>query len=269
MTENYRIWLIGGTQESAELARAIAVAQLPCTISVTTESARSLYPSHPLLRVWVGKLNPQTIADFLHHQNAIAILDASHPYAVEISQLAIATATCHHLPYLRYERESVENQNTNPERSHNILQLDRFETLVTGNYLTSKRVLLTVGYRTLPLFHPWQERSHLFARILPSTTALQAALAAGFTPDRLIAIRPPISLDLERSLWQHWQIQTLVAKASGAPGGENIKRQLATELDVQLILIARPKIDYPQHTHQLSDALTFCQQHFSHRKPYP
>ncbi|WP_156823902.1 hypothetical protein [Oscillatoria acuminata] len=43
------IWGIGDTRKSRELAQFLALNHLPRKISVTTESARSLYPSAPLL----------------------------------------------------------------------------------------------------------------------------------------------------------------------------------------------------------------------------
>ncbi|NET53763.1 MAG: precorrin-6A/cobalt-precorrin-6A reductase, partial [Merismopedia sp. SIO2A8] len=57
----------------------------------------------------------------------------------------------------------------------------------------------TVGYKALPLFSHWQQRSSLFARILPSLKSLEVATAAGFSSNQLIALRPHYhSLDL---LW--------------------------------------------------------------------
>jgi precorrin-6A/cobalt-precorrin-6A reductase len=43
MKAQNRIWLIGGTQESADLARALTQQQISYVVSVTTESARNLY----------------------------------------------------------------------------------------------------------------------------------------------------------------------------------------------------------------------------------
>jgi len=251
LTFGGRIWLIGGTQESAQLAAAIAHTQLPCTISVTTESARSLYPSGSNLRVWVGRLTVSQIDEFLQQQQIIAVLDASHPYAVEISQSAIAVARKWQIPYLRYERPVLEQG----EQGKN---LDSFETLLSGKYLQGERVLLTVGYRPLQLFQPWQERATLFARLLPSAIALEAAIKAGFTPDRLICLRPPISADLEKALWQQWKISLVVTKASGTAGGEDIKHTVAAKLGIPLIAINRPTVEYPQQTSDFSDALEFC-----------
>lgn len=243
-----RIWLIGGTQESSKIASAIA--HIPCTISVTTESARKLYPSAPNLNVCVGRFTLTQIEEFLLREQIVAILDASHPYAVEISQNAIAASQKLKIPYLRYERPVLEQGEGE--------RLDNFETLLSGNYLHRQRVLLTVGYRPLHLFQPWQERATLFARILPSASALEAAIASGFTPDRLICLRPPVSADLESSLIKQWDISLLVTKASGTPGGEHIKRSVAAQLNIPLIVIARPAVEYPQQTSDLSVALDFC-----------
>ncbi len=264
------IWLIGGTTESVQLAVAIAKAHLPCTITVTTEAARALYPNSPLLRVWVGRLSLSDFKMFLQEHFIVAVLDASHPYAVEVSRYAIAACTQFNIPYLRYERPCLEGEEEKTSSITNYqlpitIQLDSCETLVTGNYLEKQRVLLTVGYKYLPLFRPWQEKATLFARILPSLVSIDAALAAGFTPDRIIALRPPISADLETALWRQWEISMVVTKASGAPGGEDVKRKVAAELGVTLILIDRPFVNYPQQTSDLAAAIAFCQKYLSNR----
>lgn len=252
-----RIWLIGGTRESAQLAMAIAQAGLACTVSVTTAAAKILYPV-PGLRVVVEKFSLEQLRQFLQTEKIVAILDASHPYATEISSSAIAAATQLQIPYLRFERPELGE--TAPASSP-ILTLDSFGTLLAGNYLQDQRVLLTVGYKPLSLFATWHRRATLFARILPSRVALEAALTAGFGSERLFALRPPVSSELERALWQHWQIAAVITKASGQPGGEDIKRAIATELGVTLIVIGRPKVSYPQQTSDLSTALAFCCQY--------
>lgn len=253
------IWLIGGTQESAILAERLLEEGCDLVVTVTTDSARSLYPTHDRLMIHVGSLSETTLPAFLYTYPIRAILDASHPFAVQISELAIATAKTHDLPYLRFERTVLEP--VEPQAS--ILTLPSVEALVKGTYLEpnpvgKQRILLTLGYRTLPLFQPWQSKATLFARILPSPVALSTALETGFTPDRLIALRPPISPELERALWQQWQITTVVTKASGRAGGEAIKRAIAHELEVRLLLLARPSMDYPAKTEQVEEAIAWC-----------
>lgn len=243
-----RLWLIGGTQESAVIASAISC-NISCLVSVTTVSARSLYPFTPNLQVWIGTLKPQELEEFLLLQNITAVLDASHPYAVEISLNAISATQKLQIPYLRYERPAIDDSS--------VINVASFETLLSSDYLLSGRVLLTIGYRALPLFQPWQEKATLFARILPSAKSLETALNSGFTADRLICMRPPISVELERSLWQQWGISLVVSKASGTAGGEDVKRLVAQQLNIPLILVDRPAIAYPQQTSDVAVALEF------------
>lgn len=250
------VWLIGGTQESVELAKLLRN-QFSCIVTVTTESARSLYADLvdlPTLQLWVGRLDPEQMPVFLQTYEVRCIVDASHPFAAAISSLAITTADQFQLPYLRYERPVVQATEAS-------LVLDSFQTLMDGDYLTGQRVLLTIGYRALHQFRSWHRRATLFARILPSVSALEAALAAGFMPDRLIALRPPISFPLEKALWQQWQISMVVTKASGTAGGEAVKQQLAAELGIQLVIIDRPLVPYPQVTSAPQAVLAFCQTH--------
>ncbi len=247
-----QLWLIGGTQESGQLARAIAARGLPCIVTVTTETAIALYPVASSLTVQVTRFTPESLAEFLTTQAIAGILDASHPFAVEISQQAIAAAQPFQIPYLRFERPALPTSPDCPMET-----VPTVADLLRGDRLAGERVLLILGYRSLALFQPWQARATLFARILPSTTALTAAIAAGFTPDRLIALRPPLSLALEQALWQHWHISLVVTKASGDAGGEAIKRQVAAALGIPLVTIARPAMTYPQQTSDLEVAVAF------------
>ncbi|MGD1858608.1 MAG: cobalt-precorrin-6A reductase [Leptolyngbyaceae cyanobacterium] len=262
-----KLWVIGGTQESRQLIEQLchqsppAVSRPRYCVSVTTATARALYPASPNMAIWVGHLRPDTADEFIAQQEIVAVLDMSHPFAVEISQLAIALTQHHRLAYLRYERPRVDAPAT-PWRDRRgrlgCIRLPQLQDVLTSQYLTAEHTLLTLGYRHLPQFAPWQAQSTLWARILPSPIALQTALASGFTPDRLMALRPPLSAALETALWQQWRITQVITKASGTAGGQAQKQQLAAELGVRLIQIDRPAIAYPQQTDCFDTALQFA-----------
>ncbi len=183
---------------------------------------------------------------------------------MQISQLAIALAKQHNLPYLRYERAVVKapaSQWRDRRDRPGYVLIPDLNRAFDQALLAGERTLLILGYRLLNQFAPHQASGTLFARILPSPVALEAALAAGFTPDRLIALRPPISQALERSLWQQWQISQVVIKASGSAGGEIYKQTLAAELKVRLICLSRPPLPYPYQTTQLDAAIAFALQY--------
>lgn len=280
-----KVWLIGGTQESAALAIALTKAEIPFVVTVTTDAAEAMYAGaleqSSQAQIQVGGVAPEAMADWLSHHGIVAVLDGSHPFATAVSAGAIAAATQAQCPYLRFERAVVQPSAIDPAHrldglatsgdlatseglATQVTLVPSLEALLTPEQLSGQRVLLVLGYRMLPYFQSWQQQSKLFARILPSQIALAAALAAGFTSDRLIALRPPISRDLERALWQQWGITKVIAKCSGQAGGEIVKRAIATELGIQLCLIQRPAVDYPAQTSDVEAAIAFAQQALAH-----
>lgn len=248
------------------------------------------------MRVVVGALSALEMKAFVEKWGVRCILDASHPFANMVSQQAIALAKSgfdesglakreltksepdksepeksvtssrpanlqtHQLYYLRYERQSIlEIERPKVENSENsVTYVDSLEDLIETDILRCQRVLFTVGYRHLAQFAPLRQSSALFARVLPSVDAIKGAIAAGFSSKEIIALRPPVSADVEMALWQQWQITCVVAKASGAAGGEKTKRAIAARLGVWLVLIKRPQLIYPHQTNSVSSAVEFC-----------
>ncbi len=206
-----KVWLIGGTVDSRSITKMLIDNGLACVVTVTTAEAKNLYPVNPLLTVRIGRLTPEEIPAFLGRENIQAIVDASHPFASQISATVTAIAPGQKIPYLRFERPPLP-------LGKNVVEVSDLETLLKEKYLHNQRVLLTLGARWLDHFQPIQNQATLFARILPYPQALATAIAAGFTSERLIALRPPVSTSLEKALWQQWAIDMVITKASGARG---------------------------------------------------
>ncbi len=285
-------WLIGGTSDSAAIARQLSALAIPYIVTVTTPSARKLYPTNA--QIWVGKLSPLLAQDFVRRYHVECIADASHPFASEISKCAIALSQKHSLPYLRYERPTLTNTPSSNQNSSTtvcekptITTVDSIDSLADSVLLKNQRVLFTIGYRHLEKFANLRPAAKLYARILPSPEAIAGALSAGFSAKEIVALRPPISLDLEIALWKQWNISCVVAKASGqlvtpaahssqktraqkadlysreSVSGESVKKQAALALGTHLILIDRPTVIYPHKTENLEEIIVFCQKHFT------
>jgi precorrin-6A/cobalt-precorrin-6A reductase len=250
-----KVWLIGGTSESVAIAKVLTTNKILFAVSVVTPTAQALYPIGT--QVFIGCMSQAKMEFFCQQEKIKAIIDASHPYAVVVSHQAIAVAEQLNLPYLRYERSNHQISHLN-QANLLITELDSFDALLAGNYLQKQRVLLTIGCKALPQFQSCQSQCTLYARVLPTIESLTIAKIAGFTSDRLIALRPPLSIALEKALWQQWNISLVITKASGKAGGEDIKRQVAADLNIPLIIITRPKVSYPQQTSTLPEVLTFC-----------
>jgi len=240
------ICLIGGTTESRAIAQRLTRESIPWLATVVTPRARALYQDLPG-QIRVGALTPPELTSFLQKADIRAIVDASHPFATEISRQAIATG----LPYLRFERPDLPVE---PPAQ----QVPDLGTVLQPRYLDQRRVLLTLGVKSLAAFRPWQTRAQLWARILPTPEAQSRAIAAGFAPERLIPTRLPVSHTQERDLWRTLAVDTVITKASGQAGGVAIKQAVARELQTPLLIIARPSLNYPEQTADLNRVCSFC-----------
>ena len=238
------IWLIGGTSESRTIAQRLTQAGLPWLVTVVSPTAARLYQGLPG-QVQPGKLDLAGMQTLVQQHGIRAIVDASHPFATEISKQAMTLD----LPYLRFERQAYSLEP--PAES-----VPDLETLLQPQYLENRRVLLTLGIKALHRFQPWQQRAYLWARILP--TAKAQAIQMGFAPEQLICDRAPSAAPAEQALWQKLGVDIVITKASGGPGGVPIKLAAAKALGIKLLVIARPTLDYPQQTHNLERVIEFC-----------
>ncbi len=239
------IWLIGGTRTSANVAQALAARDYPYVVTVTTAQAQRLYHLLPGTVV-VTTLTLHTISAFLAAWSIHQIIDASHPFAVEISQLAMATAQHYQLQYLRFERPRVE---LDPAAE----LVPEMNTVLQATYFQGQRVLLTVGVKALPAFQSWALEGPVWARILPSSQTL--AESYGFPAHQLILGRPPFTAKSETELWTQYAFDRVITKASGQDGGLDIKQAVALKLGIRLTIIDRPAIQYPYQTSDLQQLL--------------
>lgn len=248
------IWLIGGTSDSVSIVQLLIQHQLDFIITVTTGCATQLYSSlaspH---QIFVGKLSPSDIPPFIIKHQISHVIDASHPFAVNISQTVIDICQKLVLPYVRYERPNI-TQATSVNSLESLIRED--------SPLYHKRVLLTIGAKFLHLFRNYHHLATLYARILPYPESINLAYEANFSCDRIIALRPPISPELEKALWQMWHIDIVVTKAGGKAGGEDIKQKISQALNIPLIVIERPKIDYPLVMNTIEEVNIFLASYF-------
>ncbi|MBL1210404.1 MAG: cobalt-precorrin-6A reductase [Geminocystis sp. GBBB08] len=248
------IWLIGGTSESVAIASFLKQQNQNLIISVTTTAATQLYQSLEKQKIFVGKLTETEMVKFIKQNQVNKVIDASHPFAVNISQGVIKVCQNLSLPYLRYERPLVDLIGKMPS----VTVISSLSSLITEDSpLTNKRVLLTIGAKSLALFTAFHHQATLYARILPYHDSLTKAYQAGFECDRIIAMRPPFNFTFEKALWELWNIEIVVTKAGGKAGGEEIKYQVAEALNIPLIVIESPTLDYPLIVDRLEDISRF------------
>ena len=250
-----RVLLLSGTSEGRPLARALVDLGYEVVATVTGEEARdNLFGALASdLTVEVGGFDEPALVAFLTARKIDLVLDATHPFAARITTVAHRVCERLALPYVRYERPTWE-----PPAGTRLA--DTFAEAAEIVPTLGRRVLLTLGARQLKHFAHLHDRVLLFARILPVPRSLEQALAAGFTSETILCLRPPFSQAFNRALLEEWQIDALVTKDSGQAGGVVEKVQAAAELGVNVLMVRRPRLEGIAAVRTIDEALAACRQ---------
>lgn len=233
------IWIFAGTTEGrklAELALAQEGSENRFFVSVATEYGKQLIPEHEdKITVFSGRLSEEEMEQKIKEHEIAMAVDATHPYAVEVSRnIKNACAGCD-ISYVRLLREESRNTAdciTVPDAAAAADFLNREEG----------KALLTTGSKELELFTKVQNyRERLYPRILSTTEMVEKAISLGFDPSHLICMQGPFSYEMNRAMLLHTDASYLVTKESGRAGGFDEKLRAAEDTGVKVILIQRPE----------------------------
>ena len=250
-----RVLLLSGTSEGPPLARALLEAGFTVRATVTrAEACASLFgPLAAAVTVEARGFTEDVLSDFLARGEADVVLDATHPFAVRITRTAHAVCRRLGVPFVRYERPDWEP----PPGTRQVGSFAEAAELLPS---LGTRALLTVGAKQLKHFAHLHGRMVLIARLLPCAASLQQALTAGFTPDRVLCLRPPFSQEFNRALLREYRAEVLVTKASGREGGVVEKVLAARELGLEVVMIRRPEAAGISCVNTLEEAVRACRE---------
>ncbi len=249
------VLLLSGVSEGPVLARALRAAGFDIVATVTQAAAREHLFGHMqgIARVEVRGFTEPSLSDFLAQGEADFVLDATHPFAVRITQIASAVCARLGTPYVRYQRPDWEPPAGTMYAASYAEAAARLSAL-------GARIMLTIGAKQLKHFAHLHDQLRLFARILPSLVSLQQALDAGFTQTNILALRPPFSQAFNQSMLREYVVDVLVTKASGVAGGVVDKVVPAHELGITTLMIRRPELPDLPTVSTLEAAVQACQE---------
>jgi precorrin-6A/cobalt-precorrin-6A reductase len=232
------IMVLAGTKDGRILAERLFERGLPVLATTVTEYGSRLFQAGIYLRT--GPFNKEDFRQVIYKNNIELIIDATHPYARDISEIAIAVSGECKVKYLRYERE-----NTLQEYANIIHAKDLDEAIrILGNY---QQIFLTTGSKSLDRFMKLIDRGkRLMVRVLPKSEILKKCEDIGLSPENIIAIKGPFSSEMNYQMFKEYKADVVVTKDSGIIGGVPEKIEAASRLKLPVVLIQRPHIDYPE-----------------------
>jgi len=234
-----RAAVFAGTAEGRRLALELCRRGLEIWASAATGWGRELLEQQPEqnLHVREGRMDKAEMTSFLREGGFFAAVDATHPYAREVSENLRAACEAAYLPCLRLRRDATPLPGCRV--AEDVREAARLCKSLPGN------ILLATGAKELPDFcrelgGP-EETARVYPRVLPMAESLERCRQAGIPPGRIIAIQGPFSHELNLALMRQLSIAVLVTKDGGKTGGMPEKLSAAREHGAEIVVIRRPE----------------------------
>ncbi len=223
-----KILIFGGTTEGRVLARALCEDGHTVTVSCATVLGVEELRGLPC-EVLHGRLDTDQIAELVRGFDLV--IDATHPYAVEITANVRAACEQAAVPLKRVLRERGA--------ASDCVQVRSCEEAAEYLRGTEGNILLTTGAKELGKFAELNPE-RLYARVLPTHPGIDACEAIGLPHSHIIAMQGPFSEELNLAVMRRYGIRILVTKNSGTAGGFAEKIGAAECAGVRVVLIEPP-----------------------------
>ncbi|NCC01418.1 MAG: precorrin-6A reductase [Clostridia bacterium] len=230
-----KILIFAGTVEGRRLAEYLVRAGIMVHVCVATDYGEKLLPKGDGITITSKRLTTEEMRTLFVQQDISLIIDATHPYAVLVSQNIKQACMETGKEYMRMLRGSI------PEKTEQCTYLDSVEEAVQFLKDTEGNVLLTTGSKELAKFTEIPEYSkRLFARVLSTPTVVNECQKLGFEGRNLICMQGPFSEELNYAMFKQIDAKYMVTKESGNAGGFVEKINAAGRAGVKTIVIGRP-----------------------------
>lgn len=245
------ILFLAGTSDAKELALLLYKEGYELIASVVTENAANEL-KQVQIPVRVGRMNEEMFERYVIEQRIEVMIDASHPFAEELSRTAMKVAKKVSIPYIRYERESKSYEH------RLVTYVNHYEEAAELAAQKKGVIFLTTGSKTLQIFTEQLlnlPNTRLIARMLPRKDNMEKCEALGLPQKNIVAIQGPFTKEFNKALFKQYGVTLMITKESGKEGAVDEKLEAALELNIETIMIKRPKMKYETMFHTFEDVL--------------
>ena len=237
-----KILILAGTTEGRMLSEKLEEAGINHIVSVASEYGETIMGEAELRTVRTGKLDENAMALYLKEagfSEGDFLVDATHPYAKEVTENAKNVSEKIGLTYLRVAREKVDIP-----YSDRISIFETVEQCAEALRNIKEPILITTGSNKLETYAETLSAETLketYVRVIPSIESIEKCKKIGFEESHIIALQGPFSTELNVALINQYGIRHLVTKESGKAGGFAEKIEAAENCGISTYVIARPE----------------------------
>ncbi|MGG3796767.1 cobalt-precorrin-6A reductase [Pseudomonas paraversuta] len=217
-----RILLLGGVTEALAMARRLGPQHIYSLAGV------GRVPADLPCEVRVGGYGgAEGLAQYIRQQRIDLLLDATHPYAAQISHNAVSAAALAGIPCWALRRPAWQ-----PQAGDNWREVANWAELVEA-LEPFQRPLFTLGREPLEHLHEIPEGQFWTLRALDTYP--------GNARCEVIGARGPFVIEDERTLFAQRRIDVLISKNSGSSATEP-KLEVARERGTPVLILKRPQL---------------------------
>ncbi|CAN7226138.1 cobalt-precorrin-6A reductase [Bradyrhizobium sp. LjRoot220] len=222
-----RALILGGTADANLLADNVSRAGLDAIYSY---GGRTRAPANQPLPTRVGGFGGASgLADYIRRERITHVIDATHPFAAEMSRNAVAACADSGTPLIVLERAPWARTS-----GDNWIEVADIASAVAALPEHRARVFLAIGRQHIAPFAARPQHAYTLRFVDPPEGPLP------FDADVIVS-RGPFTLEDELEMMQSRGIEWIVARNSGGDGAR-AKIDAARTLGLPVIMLARPQL---------------------------
>ena len=214
------ILVFGGTTEGRKAVEVLEEGGSPYFYSTKTgEQDLTLHHGQRI----DGALDAEAMQNFCREHDIRLMVDAAHPFAVQLHQTIAEVSDTLKIPAIRYERIF-------PERDASLEWLDSYEQVPHD----IKTLLATTGVQSISKLKPLEAAGvKVYYRILNRESSIALAQKQGATMEQLCYFEDPKNVPVEAD--------AILLKESGLSGGFQEKVDAAKAKGMRILVLKRPE----------------------------
>ncbi len=236
------ILVLAGTIDGREIVKLLKNKGFSVIATVTTDYGEKLLKDINTNKIIKSYLNSQELKQLIREKNVKIIVDATHPFAVEISSIALEVTSELRIPYIRLERKVTPLPDNKLIKKAYSLEEAIDKALETG-----RTIFCTLGSKCIPFLAGKIKNTEnkIITRVLPTPEVIKKCFDEGLGPENIVAVKGPFSKELNKEFYKQYKADVVITKESGKSGGFEEKVLAALELNIPCIVWKCPVLDYP------------------------
>jgi precorrin-6A/cobalt-precorrin-6A reductase len=229
------VLVVAGTSDAGDIIEGLAEPGVRVIATVATDHGKEILGRVPNVDILVGRIDAEGFKNLILSNGVSLVVDASHPYAEEVTRSVLRASCETGVSIIRYDRAGSDVS------YGNTVYVDSYESAAKEAERVGGNILLTTGSNNLEPFIKAVGSERIFARVLPVSSVIRKCEALGLGPDNIIAVKGPFSAEMNISMMRHMDAGAIVTKDSGSAGATVEKIEAAEALGIKVIMIRRPK----------------------------